>query len=34
MTMPANHETVTESFVFYKSFDQMIDTIPDEALQL
>ncbi len=34
MTMPANHEPVTESLVFYHSFDQMIDNIPDEALQL
>jgi len=34
MNTPANHEPVTESFVFYHSFDQMIDHIPDEALQL
>jgi len=34
MNTPANHELVTESFVFYHSFDQMIDHIPDEALQL
>jgi len=34
MNTAANHETYNEGFIFYHSFDQMIDSIPDEKLQL